>query len=33
MEAVLDVEKKYKEKKKIKRLELEYDNTDYIIFN
>ena len=33
MEAVLDVEKKYKEKKKIKRLELEYDNTNYIIFN
>ena len=33
MEAVLDIEKKYKEKKHIKRLELEYDDREYIIFN
>ena len=33
MEAVLDVEKKHKEKKHIKRLELEYDMDNYIIFN
>ncbi len=33
MEAVLDVEKKYKDKKKIKRVEIEYENDEYIIFN
>ena len=33
MEAVLDVEKKYKEKKHVKRLELDYEDGNYIIFN
>ena len=33
MEAILDVEKKYKDKSHIKRLELEYADRDYIIFN
>ena len=32
MEAVLDVEKKYKEKKHIKRLELDYEDGNYIIY-
>lgn len=33
MEAVLDIDKKYKDKKHIKRVELEYDDRKYIIFN
>lgn len=33
MEAVLDVDKKYKEKKHIKRVELDYEGGNYIIFN
>ncbi len=33
MEAVLDVEKKYQEKKHIKKVELEYGDREYIIFN
>ena len=33
MEAVLEVDKKYSEKNKIKRVELEYGNMEYIILN
>ena len=33
METVLDIDKKYTEKKHIKRLELEYEDREYIIFN
>ena len=33
MEAVLDIDKKYIDKKHIKRVELEYGDMEYIIFN
>ena len=33
MEAVLDVEEKYTKKNRIKRVELEYGNMEYIILN
>ena len=33
MKAELDIEKKYKEKSHIKRVELDYEDRNYIIFN